>query len=744
MFESRLKVLLVLLALATIVLVGRAFFIQVVHGSHWTAESARVMADEALLPTVRGRILDFKGREIALDEPCIDVVVDYRAITPDPDARWARSKARERLVRRDEKFAELPRAKRKELIDAEYEQVKRDIDAMWHDLARYSNQPADQIDELRRQIVRRVETRRRIVWYNKFEQAKKSQSQGSDTWYGWLVGDGGSKVDLDRFEITVAEQLQPHVIIPNVDYALRVQLERDKERYPGLELRPGLVRRYPWGAVACHVIGGLRGVEPKELVDRETAEQQSREERLNNYAASDQIGGRGLEALLEPQLKGRRGLEIRNSAGELIEQIPAEPGGDVRSTIDIVLTQQIESAFETVTFSPHAHASEAITMPGAAVVIDIPSGEVRALVSYPTYDLNKFDDLYNQLATDYINRPLANRATMMALEPGSTVKPLIGLGAITDGIIAPNETIECTGYLVIGGVRYSYGRCWTMSQFHLGHHAVPSSAAHPTGWLNFAEALERSCNIFHEVLGDKLGLGGESLWFSKFGLGRPTGIGLPEASGMLPDSFEGPAARRRATSWFAAIGQGQISATPIQMANVAATIARDGQWVRPRLKPSPIEERVDLNLNREAVRLAKRGMTNVVNGAAGTGTGARMSQFLVAAKTGSAQSAPLRLPRRDAAGNPVKDAKGRVIWDTIALGTSAKPNPIAPWYRAIGDDENKVASHAWMIGFAPAENPKIAFAVLVEYGGGGGTAAGSVVKKLLEACIEQGYLPNRP
>lgn len=743
MFESRLKVLLLLLALATLVLIGRAFTIQVVQGNHWTAESARVMADETLLPTVRGRILDYKGREIALDEPCIDVVVDYRAITPEPDPRWARIKARERLVRRDERFLELPLARRKELIGAEYEQVKRDIDAMWVELARCANQSVDEMDELRRQIVRRVETRRRIVWYNKYEQAMRSQSQGEQTWYGWLVGDTANKVDLDRFEITVAEQLQPHVIIANVDYTLRVQLERDKDRYPGLELRPGLVRRYPWGAVACHVIGTLRGVEPKELVDRETAQQQSRLERLANYAASDEVGGRGLEALLEPQLRGRRGMEVRDGDKSVVERIAPEPGNDVRSTIDIVLTQQIEAAFQEVHFKPHARAGESIAMPGAAVVIDIATGQVRALVSYPTYDLNQFDDLYSQLATDYINRPLSNRATTMALEPGSTVKPLIGLGAITEGIMAPNETIECTGYLVIGGTRYSYGRCWTMSQFQLGHHAVPSSAPHPTGWLNFAEALERSCNIVHEVLGDKLGIGGESLWFSKFGLGRPTGIGLPEASGMLPDSFEGPAGRRRSVAWFAAIGQGQVSATPIQMANVAATIARDGVWVRPRLEPSPIEERVNLNINREALRLAKRGMTNVVNGAAGTGTDARMSQFLVAGKTGSAQSAPLRLPRRDAAGNPVKDVRGRVIWDTIALGTTARPNPVAPWYRAIGENEDKVASHAWMIGFAPADNPKIAYAVLVEYGGGGGTAAGSVVKKLLEACIEQGYLPSR-
>jgi len=151
---------------------------------------------------------------------------------------------------------------------------------------------------------------------------------------------------------------------------------------------------------------------------------------------------------------------------------------------------------------------------------------------------------------------------------------------------------------------------------------------------------------------------------------------------------------------------------------------------------------VDLKLNPLAVREAKRGMINVVNGPAGTGTSAKMPGLLVAGKTGSAQSAPLRIARRDELGRPVRDERNRVVFDTVALGQVGRPNPAVPWYRSIDNEPDKPQSHAWMIGFAPADNPQIAYAVLVEYGGGGGTAAGSVVRQLLQACTDHGYLPK--
>jgi len=748
MFERRLKTLFALLTFVALVLIVRAFGVQVMGRAHWEEEAKSAMEDQTTVPTTRGRILDVKGRELAVDVPCIDLAVDYRAILLEPEPKWTRNLSRERLKKRDENFSKLSRTKRSELIDAEIEVVKREIEAMWRALAKLSGQTVEEMDEQRRQIIRLVETRRRIVWFNKYERAtKRDDDQNSGgAWYSWLLGDSSQNVDIDKFDVQVAEQTQKHTILPNVDYAVRNQLEREIEKYPGMELQAGIVRAYPYQSIACHAIGTLRAVDQKEMVDKETRSQQTLEERLRNYHPSDRTGRDGLEAMLEDQLRGTRGVKIAGSMGEVVREIKAQPGKDVRTSIDVVLQASIEETFKKVPFSAYADAPvDDLAMPGAAVVIDIKSGQVRALASYPTFDLNKFDELYPKLVKDRINRPFTNRATMTALEPGSTVKPLIGLAAISERIIGPQDTIECSGYLVIRGKKYTdFGRCWTMSLFKIGHHQVPSRHPHPTGFLTYADALERSCNVYFETLGDKLGVQGIGEWFGKFGLGKPTGVGLPEASGLLPDTFDGPASQERTVSWFSAIGQGQIAATPIQMANVAATIARSGIWKRPTLlADGPATESRDLHVNREALIEVKRGMTNVVSGGAGTGTAAKMSEFPVAAKTGSAQAARLTVERRSASGELMRDAKDRVIFDKIALGTHAAPNPVAPWYRAIGETESKVSSHAWMIAFAPADDPKIAVAVMIEYGGGGGTAAGTVIHRILEAALEQGYLPTK-
>ncbi len=753
MFERRLKTLLLLFTLVTVVLIARAFAVQVMGRSYWEDEANRAMEDQTTIPTTRGRILDFKGRPLAADDPCIDVAVDYRAIIIDPDRRWMRGIALDRLKLRDSQFLQKLRAKRTELLDAEVEVIRQDIDAMWVELARLSNLTIEQMNEQRRQLIRMVETRRRIVWYSKFERAQKNQeSRQNQAWYSWLLGEGSSTIDIDKFAVTVAEQLQKHVIMPNVDYAMRVHLEREIEKYPGMELRPGIVRSYPYQSVACHVIGTIRHVDAGELPSRDTLDDQTLEQRLKNYRPSDLIGREGLELLLEEKLHGSRGVEIRDGLGEVVRKINPIPGQDVRTSIDVVFQASIEEAFKAVPVSPYANGPvDLVTIPGAAVVIDVKTGQVRAMVSYPTYDLNKYDELYPVLSQDRINRPLINRATRGAIEPGSTVKPIVGLASITEGLIGARDTIECSGYLKIGGRTYtSFGRCWTMSQFGQGHHTVPSSHPHPDGFLTYADALERSCNVYFETLGDKLGVAGLRDWYSRFGLGRPTGIGLRESAGLLPDAENLPASRIRATAWFAAIGQGQVAATPMQMANVAATIGRSGIWKRPTLlvdgypkTPYDGPNSVDLHLNREALIEVKRGMINVVQGGAGTGSAAYFPPLVVAAKTGSAQPPPLSLVRLDTSGELLRDSLGRAIFDKVDLGTHANPNPLAPWYRGIGQTESKVNSHAWMLTLAPADDPKIAIAVMIPYGGGGGTAAGTVIHRILEAAVEQGYL-GRP
>jgi penicillin-binding protein 2 len=201
-----------------------------------------------------------------------------------------------------------------------------------------------------------------------------------------------------------------------------------------------------------------------------------------------------------------------------------------------------------------------------------------------------------------------------------------------------------------------------------------------------------------------------------------------------------------------------VKATPIQMANVAATIARGGIWMRPKLvMPDPRTgemppmrsgiidgpESVDLHLDPEALKACKMGMINVVNARGGTGTTAYMDDLLIAGKTGTAQAAPFQVLQRDpVTRKPLRDDEGKPIYETFTPSTPLSPNPKVPWYHGAG--ANLIIDHSWMIGFVPADNPKIAYGVLVEYGGSGGGPAADVVRTALESCINHGYLTRQP
>jgi penicillin-binding protein 2 len=275
--------------------------------------------------------------------------------------------------------------------------------------------------------------------------------------------------------------------------------------------------------------------------------------------------------------------------------------------------------------------------------------------------------------------------------------------------------------------------------------------------LKFEDAIEQSCNVYFETMADRLGMQRLAHFYDLFGLGRPTGIGIDESAGRIPSVAATPQADLESTTWFCGIGQTQVLATPIQMCNVAATIARDGVWMRPTLikdeggslkdekndssdssfilHPSSL----DLNLSQSALAAARAGMVRVVNSPTGTGRDAHLDDILLAGKTGTAQAAKFTMPERDAGGNLLHDAQGKIIYDTIEPSTFVHTNPKATWYWAWGSDF-KDLSHAWFIGFAPANKPTLAIAVMVEYGGHGGATAGKLASKIIQTCADDGYL----
>lgn len=761
MFQRRLAHLGLIIAALLVLIAGRLMQVQVFGRGEYVRQADETLTQRTPIETTRGAIRDVRGRVIAEDVACIDAAVDYRAVTHDVNhpivRQWVQRLALERLrARPDGAYrAAADATARRAMREAEEQRVRDDIAAMWPRLAQMAGLSIEEMDDIRSSIDLKVKMRHRRNTYRKFAAAmNEAANRPPPPWYQrWLLSGEGELPTEDEFAEVIAEQVSPHVVLRAIPTELQNVLGRSPEHYPGLTLQPSTHRRYPYGHEAAHVIGYLRRVAAARLASDPEAGDEARA-----YLPNDLAGDAGLEALAEPLLRGSRGF-LSSRGGRQAGRVEPVPGRDVTATIDIALQADLRDAFTRVKI-PHPDrenpAYEVSPMYGAAVVIDVPTGEIRAMVSYPDFDLNKLSDGgFLALRDDLRNRPLFNRATMAQYEPGSTVKPLVGIAAISTGVARPDERIECTGYLVLNGRRYLTGRCWTATSGPtvFVHHNTPWNDPHRgprpelDGHLDFAESVQRSCNIYFENMADRLGAQRLSEWYERFGLGRPTGLGIAEASGLLPRQYRGP--NIAATTWSAGIGQGSVLATPVQIANAIATIARGGEWVRPRLLRDELPgragatDRLPTGANPESIAAARRGMGLVVSTIAGTGGAVRREDVSVAAKTGTAQAAEFKLPMTDANGSLVRNDKGHRVWVAQRPGTFGRPNPELPWYRA-SDLSGTKLNHAWFVGFAPAENPTIAFAVMVEYGGAGGNAvAGPVAAELLDACVKHGYVPTR-
>jgi cell division protein FtsI/penicillin-binding protein 2 len=326
---------------------------------------------------------------IAQDVACIDACVDYRAITDPPDDAWlsrlAVSWARER---RGDEYRAADGARRKQIIDEEKKHVRDRVEALWNVLAQAGNRERDEIDEARHEIIRRVEMRRRYVWYRKFEAARAAHDQkksaddaGSTSWWKqWLIDETQEAPQLDQFEVKVAEQTEAHPILRAISADVQNTLGKAIDELPGLVLRPGMTRSYPWGEAACHVIGHLSRVRREDLENDPYADDD-----LRKYEYNDLIGRAGMEALCEPLLRGSRGRIERyigsNDDDKILARKEPSPGKEITATIDIALQQEILGFFQNakVTWQDRtetqAEESRKISMHGGAVVIDVASGE---------------------------------------------------------------------------------------------------------------------------------------------------------------------------------------------------------------------------------------------------------------------------------------------------------------------------------------------------------------------------------
>lgn len=469
------------------------------------------------------------------------------------------------------------------------------------------------------------------------------------------------------------------------DEVARFALQR--YRFRGVDVVPYLQRHYPFGALTAHVVGYVGRIAPGDV----SAENAQR------YAGSTHIGKTGIEAHYEAQLLGEAGVqrvEI-NAEGRVIAELDRRvpvPGRDLYLSIDI----DLQAAATTALGGQN----------GAVVAIDPRNGEVLALVSWPAFDPNRFvngiPSREFRALLDSPDRPLFNRALRGGFAPGSTLKPFMALAGLTLGLRTPRDRVLSAGEFRLPGHGQVF-RDWRPG----GH-----------GWVDLDQAMAQSVNTYFYQLALDLGIDRTAAFLAGFGFGTPTGIDLGgEAAGVLPSRDWKQ--RRLRQPWYpgetviCGIGQGYHVATPLQLAAATAQLAGFGRRFRPRLLyavsgPQGIEFEPAVELSApdpraiDAYRAVRRSMEAVLHSPSGTarvlGEG---SPYRIAGKTGTAQQ--------------IRRHEGRA-------GTEQE---LPEAFR----------NNALFIAYAPAADPVIALAVVVERGGGGARAAAPVAKQILDAYL---------
>ncbi|MHB9134014.1 MAG: penicillin-binding protein 2 [Armatimonadota bacterium] len=424
---------------------------------------------------------------------------------------------------------------------------------------------------------------------------------------------------------------------------------------PGVYLKSEPVRNYPYGSLAAHLVGYLREIDDKELDAR----------RDQGYRLGDNIGKTGLERAYEDQLRGVEGgdeieIDVRGHVLRTLNSLPAQAGQTLTLTVDMDVQREAEAALGG--------------RQGAAVVLDPATGDIRALVSTPGYDLNQMSGHLSPAAMKVLvqNGAFVNRATLGQYPPGSVFKIVTAATALEAGKVPEDKYFYCEG--IYHGIH-----CWK----HSGH-----------GALDLTGAIAQSCNVAFMKMAEASSIASLVKMGRRFGLGKATGLkGVPEADGLMPDPEWARKAYNRAwepgETLQVGIGQSYTQVTPLQAARVVAAIANGGKLVHPRMVTAvgkdqqPFAEPTLIGLKPETLSRIVRGLRAV----ASEGTAKSLDPTLhIAGKTGTAQ------------------------------------NPSG-------------ADHAWFVGYAPADNPKVAIVVLVVHGGHGGATAAPIAEAIIRTAL---------
>jgi penicillin-binding protein 2 len=458
--------------------------------------------------------------------------------------------------------------------------------------------------------------------------------------------------------------------------------------FPGVEIKVSLARHYPQGLLTAHVVGYVGRINEKELKALPIAE----------YRGTHYVGKVGIEKSYETLLHGKAGYteEETNAQGRSVNtlrKVNSQSGANLYLTLDINLQKIAYDALEEKGYN------------GAIVAIEIKTGDVLVFTSYPSFDPNPFVNGISRKAyrglQDSKDRPMFNRALRGQYPPGSTIKPFMGLAGLEYKVIKSHDSLYCPGYYQLPNVKHRF-RDWK----RWGH-----------GATDLNKAITQSCDVYFYSLAMTLGIDRMHKFMSKFGFGQKTGIDLiGEKSGLFPSREWKNKYKKKAwypgNSIITGIGQGFTLTTPLQLARATATLANYGKIVTPHLvdrviqsnytKPASPQSNTFISLKTKNIDEVIAAMVNVIHSPSGTAKRiAKGINYQIAGKTGTAQ---------------VFTVKQNETYNRHEL-------------------KKKLHDHALFISFAPANDPQIAVAVIVENGGHGGSVAAPMAAKIIKKFL---------
>ncbi|MBY3752639.1 penicillin-binding protein 2 [Azospirillum formosense] len=476
----------------------------------------------------------------------------------------------------------------------------------------------------------------------------------------------------------------PVTVRENLTWEQVATIEMNTPDLPGVAIEVGEIRHYPEAEATAHILGYVGAVSEAELNGDPVLS-------LPGF----RIGKAGMEKYHEKALRGTAGtsqLEV-NAVGRVIRELSrdeGQPGREVQLTIDIGLQKFVQQRL-------------AQEVSASCVVMDVHTGGIYALCSHPSYDPNQFTmgisaELWEELLSNQAT-PLNNKAVAGQYPPGSTFKPVVALAALESGLISRNHTVFCPGHMDLGDHRF---HCWKKG----GH-----------GTVDVVGALRHSCDVWFYDVSRRIGIDRIAEMANRFDMGQLTGLDLPhERPGLIPsiDWKKGALGKpwAQGETLIAAIGQGYVLSTPMQLVAMTARLANGGFAVKPHLtkqiKALSGEQTSwpPIGVKKENLDLVLRGLYEVTNAPNGTAYKSRITEpgYEMAGKTGSAQVRRITMAERS---------------------TGVKKNEDLPW---------RERDHALFISYAPVSSPRYACAVFVEHGGGGSTAAAPIARDILLEC----------